>query len=1424
MGDILISLQNNTLSRADLSNEAGVAKNVHYGDVLIKFGEVLDVSKEKLPMISDESVLSKYKLSFLQNGDVIVADTAEDSTVGKCSEIAGLNDEVVLSGLHTIPYRPIEKFASGYLGYYLNSSAYHNQLIPLMQGIKVTSISKSAMQDTDIVYPKSVEEQGKIGDYFQSLDHLITLHQRKQSCICLMCITKSWEQRKFGDLGSVAMCKRVFKEQTTPVGEIPFYKIGTFGAEPDAFISRELFEEYKSNFQYPNVGDMLISASGTIGRTVEYSGEEAYFQDSNIVWFKHDDRIDNSFLRCIYNIVKWNGIEGSTIKRLYNDNFLKTEFYMPTAGEQAKIGAYFRSLDHLITLHQRKKNMYLKGYFRRKIMIGFDKEADFEQALITALQSNGWEKQVIQHPTEKQLIQNWADILFENNRDIDRLNDCPLVQEEMDELIEQIKRLRTPLALNSFINGKTVSITRKNPKDTLHYGKEVSLKIYDRMEIAAGQSRYQIVQQPLFPRHQKVLQDRRGDLMLLINGMPLFHIELKRSGIPVSEACNQIGKYAHEGVFTGLFSLIQVFVAMNPDETLYFANPGPDGKLNSDFFFHWADFNNEPINDWRKVASTILSIPMAHQLIGFYTVADDSDGILKVMRSYQYYAANKISDRVSKNDWTAGKQLGGYVWHTTGSGKTMTSFKSAQLIANSRDADKVVFLMDRIELGTQSLKEYRAFADNADDIQETEDTVALIGKLKSIDPKDTLIVSSIQKMSNIREDAASKMQAKDLLDMQSKRLVFIIDECHRSTFGEMLSNIKKTFPNALFFGFTGTPVFEENEKAFNTTADVFGDELHRYSIADGIRDKNVLGFDPSMVMVYRDKELRQVIALQQAKANSVEEAVANPAMSKKYYQFMSEQDIPMAGEKKEDGSYLKGIEDYCPKEQYETEAYQDAVVEDIAENWLTMSRGNKFHAVFATSSIPEAIQYYQKFRKRMPDLRVTGLFDPTIDNQGGQKSLDKEDGLKDMLIEYNDRYDQHFDIGGYAKFKKDVAARLSHKKPYERIKPDQQLDLLIVVNQMLTGFDSKWINTLYLDKVLVYQNLIQAFSRTNRLFNINEKPFGSIRYYRLPHTMKRNIEDAVKLYSGDRPRGLFADHLPDNIEHMNHTFRGMLDLFQSSGIPELDRVPEDISVKAKFAKLFREFSTYLQAAQIQGFVWEKKTYERSVNDVENKENIDVLATENQYHILLLRYKELRGPGSENGGSGEVPFSIDPYLTEQNTGVIDYNYMNSRFEKWKKQLEQPDISQETLDATLEELHKSFAFLSQEEQKYANLFLHDVQTGDVKLQEGVTFQDYIYQYRNNVKNEQVHKLHRYFGIEEGLVYQMLDSNVTKDNLNEYGRFDALKATIVKEKAVEYYTKKEGKKVPLFRVNNRVNSLLTEFLLEGGKDIPDPSEGEN
>ena len=381
----------------------------------------------------------------------------------------------------------------------------------------------------------------------------------------------------------------------------------------------------------------------------------------------------------------------------------------------------------------------------------FEREADFEQALINLLFEKGWETEVLKYKTEAELIRNWANILFDNNRGIDQLNDVPLTDGEMQQIMDQIMLLRTPLKLNGFINGKTVSIIRDNPADTLHFGKEVSLKIYDRQEIAAGQSRYQIAQQPKFAT-AKMLNDRRGDLMLLINGMPVIHIELKKSGVSVSQACEQIKKYAHEGVCTGLYSLIQVFVAMEPEETVYFANPGPDGKFNKDYFFHWADFNNEPMNHWADIAANLISIPMAHQLIGFYTVADDTDGILKVMRSYQYYAASAISDRVARIKWDERDTKGGYVWHTTGSGKTMTSFKSAQLIADSKDSDKVVFLMDRVNLGNQSLQEYRNFADDADSVQATENTHVLLAKLKSSDPANTLIVTSIQKMSRIKED------------------------------------------------------------------------------------------------------------------------------------------------------------------------------------------------------------------------------------------------------------------------------------------------------------------------------------------------------------------------------------------------------------------------------------------------------------------------------------------------------------------------------------------------------------------------------------------------------------------------------------------------------------------------------------------------
>ena len=1039
--------------------------------------------------------------------------------------------------------------------------------------------------------------------------------------------------------------------------------------------------------------------------------------------------------------------------------------------------------------------------------MAFEQEAAFEAALINLLtEKYGWEPEILRYKTEEDLIQNWKHILFENNRDVDRLNDIRLTDGEMQQILDQITRLRTPLKLNGFINGKTVAIKRDNPADELHFGKEVSLKIYDRQEIAAGQSRYQIAQQPVFKARSSVLPNRRGDFMLLINGMPLIHCELKRSGVDVSQAYNQIEKYSHEGVFSGLFALVQIFIAMQPDEAVYFANPGPDGNFNKDFYFHWADANNEPLNDWKDIAQYLLSIPMAHQLIGFYTVADDTDGILKVMRSYQYYAASRITSRVAMRRWADKDQHGGYIWHTTGSGKTLTSFKSAQLIAASRDADKVVFLMDRVELGTQSLLDYRGFADDSESVQATENTDILVGKLKSDDPANTLIVTSIQKMSRVEED--NGYNTRDIEIIRDKRLVFIIDEAHRDVFGEMLRTIKDTFPNAMFFGFTGTPIHDENQKKMSTTSDVFGNELHRYSIADGIRDKNVLGFDPYMVPTYKDRELRKAVALEKAKAATEAEALGDPTKKKVYLHYMDHTKVPMAGFTQADGNYLKGIEDFIPASQYEREEHQNAVVDDILGNWVTLSHDSKFHAIFATSSIPEAIQYYKLFKAK-GDLKVTALFDPGIDNNGG--AAFKEDAIVEIVEDYNARYGMKFQLATYAAFKKDISYRLAHKEQYKSVErtPDQQIDLLIVVDQMLTGFDSKWINTLYLDKILVYEKLIQAFSRTNRLYG-PEKPFGTIRYYRKPYTMQRNIDEAFKLYSGDKPRGLFADKLEYNLGKMNDLYDDIAAIFVSARIENFEKLPEDHAERGRFAKLFKQFNDYLEAAKIQGFRWSKLSYD--IKTDAGVITIRLHLDETTYLILALRYKELFSGGGAGPGSDDIPYEIDSYLTEINTGVIDANYMNSRFKKYIKALQD---GTETA-AVLDELHKSFATLTQEEQKYANIFLHDVQNGDVKVDEGKTLRDYITEYMTRAKNDQIHRFAVAIGVDEAMLRGFMQLKVTEVNINEFGRFDKLKATVNRVTAEVFLGAFEGTAIKPFQINMKLDQVLRRFILEGGFDI--------
>lgn len=1051
---------------------------------------------------------------------------------------------------------------------------------------------------------------------------------------------------------------------------------------------------------------------------------------------------------------------------------------------------------------------------------GFIKESDFEEALADHLRGHGWNA-VIMNPTEEELVKNWASIIYDNNRGIDQLGDYPLTPSEMRQIIDQVNRCGSPYAVNNFINGQQVCIKRDCEADTNNYGKNVYLKIFDPKEISAGQSRYQIVRQPKFKTNEVIAGDRRGDLMLLINGMPVIHIELKRSKVDVSQACFQLKRYTHEGIFRqGIYSMIQIFVAMTPEETLYFANPGSEDRFSPQFYFHWEDFNNVIVSDWRKVATDLLSIPMAHQMVGFYTIADDKDTTLKVLRSYQYFAVSKISDRVKETNWDDHQHRGGYIWHTTGSGKTMTSFKSAQLIANSGDADKVVFLLDRIELSVQSLDEYRGFAGDADSIQDTADTSILLAKLKSSDKDDRLIVTSIQKMSKIK---AGVNIPQELIDqIGKKRLVFIIDECHRSVFGDMLVSIKHTFPRALLFGFTGTPVFEENAKCEITTETLFGDMLHKYTIANGIPDGNVLGFDPYMVNTYDEDELRELVALHQIdlklksrhpeeelKKRTTEEYLQlidkDEELRNIYDHFVSE--IAMPETYVENGVKMHGIESYLPKNIYQSDKHHLAVAQDIVSSRERLSKNGKFHAMLATKNIPEAIAYYKLFKERFPSLNVVAIFDNNIDNS--DEGIAREDAIAEMLNDYNGKYGTTFQLANYAKYKKDVAKRLAHKKPYIGIENDhdKQVDLLIVVTQMLTGYDSKWVNTLYVDKVMKYVDIIQAFSRTNRLFG-PDKPFGIIKYYSYPYTMEQNINDALEVYV-DRPLGVFVDKLEINLNKINAHFNSIRDIFYSHRIMSFEKLPDTREDRNMFAKRFSEMTHLLEAAKLQGFVWEKKEYEFQHCSTYTKVVMEL--DEETYQILLQRYREL----FESSGSGEDKekweYAIDTYITEKGTGTIDAEYIDSKFQKFIKNLYTEGPGSELTKQAMKELCKTFATLSQKDQRTALVVLHDIQSGDLHLDKGKTIHDYIAEYQLTELHKQIMNLSEATGVNASQLIHIMTQGVNEQNLNEYNRFEELKLTLDQQKTRAFLNKITGTTVQPFLVMPKADQILRQFILD-------------
>lgn len=544
----------------------------------------------------------------------------------------------------------------------------------------------------------------------------------------------------------------------------------------------------------------------------------------------------------------------------------------------------------------------------------------------------------------------------------------------------------------------------------------------------------------------------RYDVTILINGLPLVQIELKRRGVELKQAYNQIQRY-HKTSFHGLFDYIQLFVISNGVNTRYFANNPNSGYK---FTFNWTDAANHPFNELDKFAVFFLEKCTLGKIIGKYIVLHEGDKCLMVLRPYQFYAVEKILDRVqNSND-------NGYIWHTTGAGKTLTSFKAAQLVSELDDVDKVMFVVDRHDLDTQTQSEYEAFEPGA--VDSTDNTDELVKRLQS---NSKIIITTIQKLNA----AASKTWYSNKIEtIRHSRIVMIFDECHRSHFGDSHKKIMKFFDNAQIFGFTGTPIFTENAVDGHTTKEIFGNCLHKYLIKDAIADENVLGF---LVEYYHGNEV-----------------VDN-----------------------------------------DNQARMEEIAKFILNNFNKSTFDGEFDALFAVQSVPMLIRYYKIFKSLNSKIRIGAVFTYAANNsqddeqtgmgtgQYAKESVGEADELQAIMDDYNNMFGTAFTTENFRAYYDDINLRMKKKKA--DMKP---LDLCLVVGMFLTGFDSKKLNTLYVDKNMEYHGLLQAFSRTNRVLN-EKKRFGKIVCFR---DLKNNVDTSIKLFSNsDNPEDIVRPPFED---------------------------------------------------------------------------------------------------------------------------------------------------------------------------------------------------------------------------------------------------------------------------------------------------------
>lgn len=806
--------------------------------------------------------------------------------------------------------------------------------------------------------------------------------------------------------------------------------------------------------------------------------------------------------------------------------------------------------------------------------------------------------------TEEQLWENFFEKLAQNN--VALLADHPLTEQEKRQIKNQLNFVSYYDAAKWLVGENGIAKVEVQREDA-SLG-TIRLSVIWRDNIAAGKSSYEVVNQVERDKVNPQDQDRRLDVTLLINGLPMIQIELKSPRVAFLDAFHQIKKYDREGKFRGIYSSLQMFVVTNKVDTRYIA-AARENKLNKQFLTKWVDKDNQPITSLTSFAHEVLSIPRAHQMVMQYSVLDDSKKALILLRPYQIHAIEAVQE-------ASRRQESGYVWHTTGSGKTLTSYKVARNLLQIPSIQKTIFVVDRRDLDQQTTSSFLSYATNdVIDIDETDNTHDLVKRLGSNDKR--VLVTTIQKITTMMRKFEQDLYQRDADKIKGLRVTFVVDECHRAVTPQTQKDIKFFFPQSLWYGFTGTPIFKENKRQqvgdlAQTTQQQYGDRLHEYTVKEAIHDGAVLGFKVD----YR-----------------------NTLITDK-----SENDIPDTVY--EDEEHMLEVLDAIINKSRQQLGFQKGV-------------GKTYNAILTVKSIPQAQAYYdllkrvkagetrvkvsERVKQVLPDFPKATITYSVTENE--EDSRANQDHMKKVLEDYNQEFDTHFTMADLRGFNTDVNNRLARKQD-KYLYRKEQLDLIIVVNRLLTGFDAPCLSTLFIDrKPMQPQDLIQAFSRTNRIFD-SSKTYGHIITFQKPLAFKEAVDNALRLYSNGGENEVLAPSWKEEKRNFLRSCSDFKNLATDDYVNGLDFEQVSTPELRKLAKTYQAFDKYLASIRVYKEYDEEELYSQTGLDGEKLERYLGL-----YRNVLAELKS-RVEDDDDGEPLDIHYELESIQVDE----INYAYI------------------------------------------------------------------------------------------------------------------------------------------------------------------------